>query len=192
MLPQNAISNPPVPAPFLPPDDVDFHTAISYELGGVALNDASQGRMVQLWAARIDGQAVKLAPQGGADTTVFTVAGALSTVSLGFDSNMQPTVAYTEDGLVKLYWFDTVAGQFVHTSFPAVTSPKVCTDDKRDSQVAASDVIFAYVRDDVVRWRQQRDRYTVEYTAGPALGYQLHRLGMTENRRVQFELRAPR
>lgn|SRR5574341_1721717 len=192
MLPQNVVSSPPVPAPFLAPDSLDSGLLVSYELGGIALNDPSQGRMVQVWTARIIGQTIRLSAPSVPESTFLTLAGVLTAVSLAFDSNMQPTLTFTEDGVIKLYWFDTVAGQFVTTNFPAATSAKVATDDKRASQVAASDVIFAYTSTGVLHWRQQRDRYTIEYIAGPVpLNGRLRRLGMNEARRLQFEIIAP-
>jgi len=191
MLPQNLIG-PTIPAPYMEPDNEDFRLLTSLELGGVGLNDPSQGRQVQVWAAQIVGQDVRVSSENTAETTLFTVAGALSEVSLAFDSNMQPTVAFVEDGVVKLYWFDTVLGAFTTTTYPDSLSPKVATDDKRYSQSAASDVIFAYVRDSVLYWRQQRDRYTIEYAAGPVPDDMvLYRLGMNNERRFQFELREP-
>lgn len=192
MLPQNQVSSPPYPAPFLPPDNIDIQQRTSYELGGIALNDPSQGREVQVWTARISAaeNAIRLSAPTVPEFTFLLREGVLTTVSLAFDSNMQPTLTFTEDGVIKLYWFDTVAGQFVTTSFPTATSAKVATDDKRASQVAASDVIFAYISAGILYWRQQRDRYTVEYTAGPAAG-RLRRIGMNADLRFQFEVIAP-
>lgn len=190
MLPQNVISSPPFPAPYLAKADADeTDPTVSYELGGIALNDPSRGREVQIWTARISGQDIKLSSAGNPEITLFSAPGVLTAVSLAFDSNMQPTVSYIEDGVVKLYWFNTIPSQFVMTDYPGATSGRVCTDDKRDSQFEASDVIFAYVRDDILYWRQQRDRYDIERMAGPCDGLQLYRLGMNTLRRLQFELR---
>jgi len=193
MLPQNSVSDPAVTAPFFSPDDIDNQDLVSFELGGIALNDPSQGRMVQVWTAFVTGQDVMISADNHAPSVLFSVAGALSAVSLAFDSNMQPAVSFTEDGVVKLYWFDTLAPGFVTTSFPGLSSPsRLSTDDKRQSQEATSDVIFGYVKDGVLYWRQQRDRYTVEYTAGPVPeDMVLYRMGMNTKRRFQFELREP-
>src|SRR5574341_977418 len=121
MLPQNVVSDPAVTAAFLFPDIDDLGEMISLELGGVGLNDPSQGRMVQVWTARIDGQAVKVSAPNTPETTLFTVAGTLTAVSLAFDSNMQPAVSFTEDGMVKLRWFDTTLPGFTTTTFAGAT-----------------------------------------------------------------------
>lgn len=193
MLPYNAITLEPRQAAYLSPDTRDTQRTRSLELGGIALNDASQGRQVQTWLARVNdlGTQVLIEPEGGSAPPVAFVTGVdLTAASLAFDSNMQPVVAFVEGGVVKLRWFNTITSTYVTTSYPGARTPKVCTDDKRDSQAGASDVIFAYVRaDDMLVWRQQRDRYTVERIVGPAQGYPLRRVGMTVDNRLQFELR---
>ena len=189
-LPYNAIAVDVLSAAYLAPDVRDKLAAVSLELGGVAINDGSQGREVRVWRARIsdDGTQVLVEPEDESIAPlVFVTDAGITECSLAFDSNMQPTVAYVAAGLVKLRWFSTIAGTFTTTSYAGASSPRVCTDDKRLAQFTASDVIFAYVRDGVLYWRQQRDRYTVERQVGPAL-YPLRRVGMNAERRLQFEL----
>ena len=157
MLPYNQISAEPVRADYLEPDDRDTARAVSLELGGVALNDASQGRQVQPWRARINdlGTEVLIEPEDeSSPATVFVTGTDITAASLAFDSNMQPALAFVEGGLVRFKWFDTISAAFVTSDYAGARTPKVCTDDKRDSQVGASDVILAYIRsDDVLVWR---------------------------------------
>jgi hypothetical protein len=54
-----------------------------------------------------------------------------------------------------------------------------------------SDVIFGYVVAGVLHWRQQRDRYLVEYTAGACAGFRLLTIGMSVNGRFQFKMVSP-
>lgn len=194
-IPGNIIISPAIPAAFLAPDAVDVSLVESLELGGVALNDGSQGRQVQNWRAYIAaaGTQIRVQPQvsGTPDTLLYTGAG-ITAVSLAFDSNMQPTVAFIEGGTVKLRWFDAVSSSFVVTSFPGATQAKVSSDDKRRSQDGASDVIFAYVSAGTLYWRQQRDRYLIERTVGAVgAGFRLVTIGMNAIGRVQFKLVFP-
>ncbi len=191
MLPRNAISVVPVFAQYLAPDSVDTQELQSLEQGGTALNDPSQGRQVKTWRAYISGPTIKVEPLVAATPTTTLVSGAvgaLTSVSLAFDASMQPTICYIEAGLVKLRWYNTVSALFQTDSYAGVTSARVSTDDKRKTQEGVSDVVFAYVRGDVLYYRLQRDRYTVEYTVGPAVKRKLSRVGVTTNLRLQFEL----
>lgn len=195
MLPGNAISAIAQPGSFLAPDDVDIGVTESFEYGGVALNDASQGRLVKVWRAYADNDAreIHCAPlvAGVPDTTLLTGLGIVSAVSLAFDSNMNPTLAFIESGTMRLWWYNSVTHAYQIDNFPGVTSGKVCTDDKRKALEGPSDVIFAYTLDGFLYWRQQRDRYTIERTAGPSGVLILNRLGMSDRNRLQFELREP-
>jgi len=190
MLPSNAISLVPVYSPYQYPDSIDNELVESFEEGGIAIGDASQGRLVQVWRAYVTGGlTIKVEPYIAATPTTLLVTGSnITSVSLGFDSNMSPTICYIEAGVMKLRWFNTIGGFFQTDSYAGVDSGRCCTDDKRQSQEGVSDVIFAYTRANVLYWRQQRDRYTVEYTVGPAYGQVIDRLGMNQGLRLQFEL----
>lgn len=184
------ISDPAFPAEFLSPDIDDSEPLVSLELGGIALNDPSQGREVQTWRCRVDAGVVKVGPVGGVETAVFTVVGVLTSLSLAFDSNMAPTFAYVEDGVQKLRWFNTLTAAIQTDSFAGASDGRVSTDDKRDWAAPLSDVVFAYARGGVLYYREQRDRYLIEYTVGPTEGLSLRRFGMNAAGRLQFELRS--
>lgn len=191
-FPQNTVSVQPIEALFLAPDTADFALDYSLENGGATIGDGSQGRQIATWRASISGDAtaVNIARLDGQGVTTAFVVGAIgiTEVALAFDSNMNPAVAYRESGIVKFKWYDSIPQQFITTVYADLTSFKLSADDKRVQQTAVSDVIFAYVRADVLYWCQQRDRYLVEYIAGPALKQRIRRFGMTEINRVQFEL----
>ena len=71
-------------------------------------------------------------------------------------------------------------------------SPRITLDDARSFNGANSDVILGYVRAGIVRYRQQRDRFTVEYTppigAGgqPAFAGSLRHISMNSRLRLEF------
>lgn len=196
MLPANAISAVTEFAPYLAPDASDVDLAESLEEGGAAINDATQGRQVQDWRAWIvGGTSVRCAPLPDLlpETELFVGAN-ITAVSLAWDSSMAPTVAYIDEGVLKLRWYNSLTELFQTDDYIGANSGKVATDDKRRSIEGSSDVIFAYTLDGILYWRQERDRYLVEYevgVAGPRGDQVLQRIGMTAINRFQFELVDP-
>jgi len=159
------------------------------EWGGVALNDASQGINVKPWMIEYKlqtGDVVVSAPDV-AETILFNRDG-ISQVSLAFDRNMQPVVAFVQLGQAKLYWFDPIEGDFVfwETELGAAKTPRVTHDDKRDGQSGISDVILGYVVGSSLRYRQQRDRYEIERTLLASGVRNLIHIGMNDHMRLQF------
>lgn len=159
------------------------------EWGGVALNDASQGINVKPWTIEYDRQTgdVFVTAAGVSKTVLFTRSD-ISEVSLAFDRNMQPAVAFVQSGQAKLYWYDSVESDFVfwETELGAAKNPRVTHDDKRDSQGAVSDIILAYVMGDSLCYRQQRDRYETERELIASGVTRLTHVGMNDKLRLQF------
>ena len=87
----------------------------------------------------------------------------ITEVDLAFDQNMRPVLAYVSGGIAKLYWYDTVSQSQVITDFPNAKNPRVSLDDKRTFNTANSDVIFAYINNDQLCCRYQRERYGIEH-----------------------------
>lgn len=192
MLPDNSLSSIPAPGAYLPPDDQTPPALTDYELGGVAINDASQGLRVKVWTLFVDHEDVKLQPAGGGAVTLFSATG-ISDIALAFDQNMHPAVAYLQAGELKLRWYDATLGQTVTSSFGAARSPKLSLDDKRESATRAgrSDVVLAYLRGGGLYYRQQRDRFTIERLLTGGIGQEalLRSMGMSRRGRLQFEVR---
>lgn len=180
----------PIVTAMLSPDSLETNPLVSFETGGVNLNDPSQGRLVKDWTGFLTGHIINVSPVGGSPTTaIVTTTGTITDLSIAFDSNMAVTACWVEDGALKLRWFNTVANAFQIDTFAGAAWGKVSTDDKRPGLESASDVIFAYQRAGVLYYRQERDRYGIEYTVGavPA-GYTLIRMGKNAGNRFQFEL----
>lgn len=158
---------------------------VDYEDGGIALNDPSRGLLYQRWRARLIGDDVIIDASEVEETVLFSGSD-ITEISFTFDQNMRPALAFVQNGVAKLRWFDSVIGQQVITEFPGAITPRVVLDDKRATQSAASDIIFAYVRDGALYYRQQRDRFTIErlLDQGPHKG--LIKIGMGRNLRLQF------
>jgi hypothetical protein len=190
MLPENRKSTVAVPGRFSWPDSEHTSRLIDFEMGGLAVNDPSKGLKVQRWTLSYRSNTdVVLTPQSGDETVLFSTSGILE-LSLAFDQNMRPHVAYYKDGENFLWWWDSVADGMVTTNFGAGRSPRLAMDDKRGSQLSNSDIIFAYIRSNALYYRQQRDRFQTERLLrdGLTTTTRLRNIGMSQNWRMQFEL----
>lgn len=192
MIPGNRLSSAPLSADFLSPDDRYDGPLTDYERGGVALNDASEGMLVKDWICYMDGDDITVGPTDESSTpaVVATLAG-VESLSFSFDRNMQPAVAAEVAGTVYFRWFDTVPGDYVVTSYPGARSPKVAHDDKRRSSSQSSDVLLLYMVADELRYRQQRDRFSVERVLknGLSVDARITHAGMNRGNRFQIRTR---
>lgn len=188
-LPENILSVPAVPTPYLFPDSQERELLIDFELGGVALNDPSQGLLVQRWTLTLVGDDVTIEPDSGGTEVLFTFTG-ITEISLAFDQNMHPFVTYIRDGDAWYWWFDPLVPGQVHAQMALDVKDTRCTiDDKRSQFQASSDIILAYKKGDGLFMRIQRDRFTIEYDLLFSTPVPFHTFGMTENLRVKFEFR---
>lgn len=172
----------------------DRRKFVSLHWGPVAIQDPSQGLGVQLWKAEAVGAVLVISAPNTPPFDWYTHSAKVDEVSLAFDQNGRPVVAFVDaDGSAFLRWFDPVPNAIVNfnvTSF--ATTPRVTLDDNRPFNGANSDVILGYVRAGIVRFRQQRDRFTVEYTplvgpgGDPATATALRHISMNSRLRLEF------
>lgn len=174
---------------------------VDSELGGVGLSDPSAGLTYQVWTAQLVGipgevgTGVSVSAPNNPDQILFMLDG-LKAISLSFDQNMHPFIAYATVSGAGIWWYDaTLPGQ-KFTSLSAGSSVPKCTlDDKRNlsTLTGTSDILVAYIRDDNLYYVQERDRYATErilladvsnYLLAPRVG----KVGMTDVSRVQFYL----
>lgn len=193
MIPMGRLSTVAVPSEFQSPDDVEpENMLIDYELGGVALNNTAQGLKYQTWICRADGKTgdVSLESATMPSTVIFNAPG-ITEISLAFDQNMRPFFAFVQNGQAKYRWYDTVLGANRITDLGiSDRNPRCSLDDKRPWQTAQgdNDIILAYMREDSLYYRQQRDRYENEYLLKSGLSAKLLRVGMNKGYRLQFLL----
>jgi hypothetical protein len=192
-LPNNALSNPAQLSSLLSPDNQGrIDPLVDYERGGVDLNDSSQGLNVRDWRVRVFGKEVRVSYSPFQIETVLFSGPSITEISLSFDQNMRPTVAYIQAGEAKLYWFDSFAAAQVITNLPAnVVSVFVTMDDKRaiatDSNI--NDILLFYIRDSFLYYVQQRERFAVERVLAALSGSgTIIKAGMAANNRVQIEV----
>lgn len=167
-LPNGALSTPTYPSDFLEPDDIARIVAtIDYERGGIGLNNPSQGGNIKTWRARLAGSDVKVCadPFDALTEVVVTSAPDITELSLAFDQNMRPAIAYLQADVAKLYWFDTfLAAPTTTTIGSGISSVFLTMDDKRpvSTQVNSNDILLFYIRGGMLYSRRQRDRFSVE------------------------------
>ncbi|WP_293372274.1 hypothetical protein [Nevskia sp.] len=189
MLPNDALSVEPVIGAFLFPDNLVDDFDEDFELGPFDINDASSGLEVQAWRLLIQGNNIDIQKHpGGAFVTLLTVPG-VTQASFAFDQNAEVSVVYTVGSEVFLWWIDPTLPGRRTTLIANAVNPRLGLDDKREISTASSDIILAYQVGTDLRYRQQRDRYTIERTlmSGIEPGIRLRNIGMTNVFRVQFE-----
>lgn len=191
MMPGDALSSAPVPAQFVGGRRLYVRHDSDYETGGVALNDPSRGLNYQEWHAYINGDDVMLEAEHVAPVVLYSAPG-IAEISIAFDQNMRPALAFVQDGIAYLRWYDTQLGAQVVTAFPGAENPRITMDDKRATQSLSNDIILAYLKAGVLCTRKQRDRYSIEYTHTSGLDHALIKIGMNSAGRLQFMLQEKR
>lgn len=188
MIPLNQLSTLFINAPFVEKvNDPDF-PLVDYELGGVALNDASKGLKLKTWTLYLDTDNVMVKAEGVTPTLLFVRPG-IRELSLAFDQNMKPFVAFVQHTETWFWWYDTTVANTVFTQLVGATSPRCTLDDKRLIAQNTSDIILAYIKTGNLYMRYQRDRYTIEYLLRSGLDATLVTVGMAQNNRLRFRLR---
>ena len=111
----------------------------------------------------------------------------ITEMSFTFDQNGRPSVVYVQYGIAKIWWYDSTVGGMANTLIGSgVISPKIILDDKRQTQTDSSDIVLGYIRNKNLYYRQQRDRFGVEYLLATGVVGRLQKLGMGNNLRLQF------
>lgn len=194
-LPNDELSTQPMPSYFLGARAQIFPDYVDYMDGGVAIQDASLGLSYQIWTAEIVSDVIEdnimLSAPTSPPQSVYSGQD-ITEVSLSFTQNMDICIAFVEQGIAKLLWYDTSVSQLVVTIIDGnVTHPKVALDDSREFNRAGSDVILSYIKDGALYYRQQRDRFGIErqLSSGPWIA--LKRIGMGAGLRFQFQVVAP-
>lgn len=167
----------------------------SWEQGGVGLSDTSQGLVSHTWRAWTDSKDIYIQRSDLPKDTAKTLLAApnITEIDLTFDQNMRPVLTYVSGGIAKLYWYDTVSQSQTITDFPNFQNPRVSLDDKRAFNTANSDVIFAYINNDQLCCRYQRERYGIEHVLHQLPPKtQLVKIGMGTANRFLFDTKEPK
>lgn len=190
MFPENRLSTTLVanaytfPYTLTPPN-----TRTAYAMGGVGLSDPSQGMDVQLWTATALEDRVILEAPNMPNALVALSMPDITQLTLAFDQNMNYVLCFVQYNVTKLYWYDSFEGEYIITEFPGASTPRVTLDDRRVTQTANSDVVLAYIKDNNLYFRLQRDRFQNEYLLAENLNARLEQMGMNVRNRLQFRLK---
>lgn len=181
------------------PDNISSsNSLIDYEMGGIALQDTSQGLKYQAWKGYwnpTDSTAyIQPLDESAPPVSIFTEAGDVEDFSFTFDQNMRWTaVTRKSDNTVKFRWYDSVPGAYVMTSYTGINSVKLALDDHRATQVngGSSDIILTYILGGNVCWRIQRDRFLTQYVHPSlvlAANAQITHFGLSNKLRLQWRI----
>lgn len=191
MIPGAVLSTEPVLGEILYPDNIPRRRAwYDWELGGIAIQDPSQGLRYQVWECFADNTDVYLKPENGAAFSIFEAA-AVTELSFTFDQNMRWLCVYIEGGTCFFRWYDSLAGAYVVTDMGrSIVSPMMTHDDKRPTQIAASDAILTYIRGGALYFRAQRERFQIEHLLKTGLmeGVRIANFGMSNKLRLQWDI----
>lgn len=186
-----AQSSLPIATPYLPPDGQPRELLVDYEYGASTLGNASGGLQSVVWRVWLDGDNIRLAPNDNlASATTLLSAPDVTELSLSFDQNMMPIVAFVQSGNTKLYWQDLTIPGYVTTNLgTTASSPFLTFDDKRPYFIGSADVMFFYLRGTKVYVRLLRDRFLQEYEWGsiPPGSNRIVSAGMSVGGRVQLQ-----
>jgi hypothetical protein len=171
---------------FLPPNDIAYNPLSQIIRGGLAVGNTSQGRDYQNWQVFYESGDIKIKPVTGNVEFTYPVPNA-TIVSGAFDQNMSPIIAWVDTSNSASIYFFGPSG-YTTLTVNGVNSMRLGIDDIREFYSAASDIFFAYTKNNNLYYRIQRDNYTNEYLIGSAPGMTLRRMGPTNKNRFQFEL----
>lgn len=192
MIPEQRVSSTEVPQAFAFKVNRRTIPLIDYERGGIGVGDASQGLDRVLWKLVYEEPNFIVLPDEAEDTgdgiVVHSEAG-VTEVSLSFDQQMRPVLSYVGADGPKIRYFDPAVPDFVILNLdPEVQNPRVSLDELRESQIAVSDVILSYVRNNNLYFRAQRDRFLVEYLLAEGVDGRLVSVGINRGGRYQWRL----
>jgi len=194
MLPDDRLSTFPVPGTIIGGRAQTANDRVDFENGGVNLSDPSLGLNVKVWKGEIIDDKIFLSAEDVVPVEVYSGNG-LTSISIAFDQNMNYFLAFTEQGVAKIRWYDTTILVHIVTVFTTgYRGLKATMDDKRMRQSSNNDIILSYIRNNGLYYRQQRDRFTIErLLKGELSDYsRLLKIGMGNNWRLQFVMSKPK
>lgn len=181
------------------PDAKRWQGLRDWEIGGVALNTPGQGLRVQEWTLEYYNEKIYVSSASQVGRTLLFEMSGIREISLAFDPNMTPFVAYMKEvgGDVKFeswyWWYDATVPGYVHVKLPDYSYyPKCCLDDKRPlaQNIQQQHIILAYMRNNGLYTRQQVDRFQTEELQWEGFRARVNKIGMNIHNRLQFQLQA--
>ncbi len=181
------------------PDNVVSPVEIptDFEMGGIALQDPTEGLFVKPWKVWWDKSDdtvyIKPVEEDVEPLAIFTEPD-VQDLTFTFDQNMRWIAATRkEDNSVTLRWYDPQIEAYTVSHWTGWTSIKLAHDTKFHTftDLGLTDVILTYLESGQLKWRIQRDRYTVPYVYGnetfPAR-FQITHFGLNVKNRLQWRI----
>lgn len=173
MLPENKLSKDPIDGAFMVPEKID-------ELEDYSLHFSSR----EVVRCYYEGQNIRYSHMGVV-YDVLTVPN-LTALSFTLDQNLRPLLVYVQNKKTYMYWFNSAIGKMeVKLWGEGYLTPQVALDDLRIENSSQIDIIFAYIKDENLCIRYQRDRFTTETVLGPS--DRLFQMGALNNHRFGFK-----
>lgn len=198
MIPDNEESTTVVSGDFLYPDNIiPLTLQEDYEMGGIAIQDPSQGLEVQVWRCKWEEstRTVTLYPEKFGDPVDILTDVDIRELSFSFDQNMRWVLAVLHtDGKFFLHWYDTAQEKYVETRIDGVSTFKLANDTKSEDSIryGLSDVILTYIQLNKLYVRNQRDRYLIQHLINPDIPANvfISNFGMSTRNRMQWRMKA--
>lgn len=160
----DSISLSPQPSDFLPPTLINKNRMRDAELGGVGINNPSEGLMVQDWTFFVDADVIKCFAPNQTSPHTITSGNGIIEIAGAFDRNMNPCVAYIDNTGAYLYYFDTVTLGYIRLPINGARSLGLTQDDKRPDASTWSDVVLTWIGEgNVAYYSFQRDRFLISH-----------------------------
>lgn len=165
---------------------------VDYEVGGIAINDPSQGLGGYDWTAEYDladgWVYVWREDQGKASKVGVLQRPGIIRIGLAFDQNMRVHLCWTDSVGTFLWRYSADTGEMVAVQVAGASSPCITMDDHRPERVSDSDIILSYISGTQLCFRVQRELYEVVHSAELGTTAELNASGMA-GFRFQWEWR---
>ena len=164
---------------------------IDRTLGGIALQNTSEGLNYQIWEIYYESGSVRIKGLSNNLTYSLLSLDGITELSLAFDLSMNVSFSYVVNGQAFLSFYDAFTQSYTTLHLENCRSPRMTYDDTREMQTNTSDVICAYINKETLQlcYRLSRDRFTIEYPLkSVAENARLIRVGMTDKLRLQFKI----
>lgn len=179
MLPDSELVSLEQEIPFFVP--LREHVLIDYEMGGKAKDTIYTAE----W---LDGTLSMTNTQTNQKQVLMSDLQDVERIGLAFDVLNKPFFCYVQNGTTQLHWVKNGQSQVMNfgqdVQFACITY-----DDIRPLQKDLADVVFAYVRNQKLCVRYQRESFATEHQLADFVRGQLWQIGLTTSYRFRFTSR---
>lgn len=177
----------------LRPSDLSAIIVQKSQLGPLELGNSLGNIAAKYWLVTYGAPFVSIRPEisgyWGPSEILFQELDEVVSIDFTFDQIGRPiTLMLINDGTIKLNWFDPIMDEQVTTTISTGTSIAAGFDIATNTSDSMSDAFIAYVRDNKLYWRLQRDRWETEYDPSvEAQDLAVLSMGMTDQNKFQIE-----